>query len=77
MTNPDDEVAFTFEVTKGQAKKYEEWRAKRNPNAYAGAIGGRETWEFTGTSIGQVVKVRDCMGSKEDSVLDLSDYENW
>jgi hypothetical protein len=40
---------------------------------YEGAIGGGITYEFTPTSLGEVVKVR--YGSED--VLDLTDYDEW
>lgn len=40
---------------------------------YSGAIGGAYTYEFTGTSLGQVVCVRCACGEK----IDVSDYDNW
>lgn len=39
---------------------------------YSGAIGGAYTWQFTGTSIGQVVTVKCSCGE----VYDVSDYDN-
>lgn len=39
---------------------------------YEGAIGGGLTWEFTNTSIGQIIKVRYA-----DMKLDLTDYGAW
>jgi hypothetical protein len=40
---------------------------------YSGAIGGAYTWEFTGTSLGEVVHVRCSCGE----VIDVSDYDSW
>lgn len=40
---------------------------------YAGAIGGAYTWCFTGTSIGEVVRVECACGDS----IDVSDYNLW
>jgi len=40
---------------------------------YSGAIGGAYTYEFTNTSLGQVIQVRCSCGEK----IDVSDYDNW
>jgi hypothetical protein len=39
---------------------------------YCGAIGIAETYEFTPTSIGLIVKVK-----YKDAEIDLTEYDNW
>jgi hypothetical protein len=41
---------------------------------YTGAIGGGETYEFTPTSLGPIVKVRY---SLTDNTIDVTDYDMW
>ena len=41
---------------------------------YTGAIGGEFTYSFTPNSIGETVKVKNCITGDE---LNLTDYESW
>lgn len=41
---------------------------------YYGAIGGSDTFSFTMTSIGNVVKVRNSYTNEE---INLTDYDSW
>jgi hypothetical protein len=49
-------------------------RLEHSGEAYYGCSGGAYTYEFTPTSIGIVVVIRNCITN--DS-LDLTDYDNW
>lgn len=62
-----------FNLDTDQRAKLEAWVAALPP-AKTGCIGGRLTYHFTPTSIGDVVKVSDCITKTE---IDLSDYESW
>jgi len=59
-----------FELTKEQEEKYEDWR-KSLPYADFGAVGGGETFHFTPTGLGTLVKV-----TRDDGYeLDLTEWE--
>lgn len=60
-----------FELTEVQEQKIAEW-VKTQEVVYTGPVGGRYTYQFTPTSIGVVVKVRDCVTKTE---LDITDYD--
>lgn len=60
-----------FELTPEQVQKYEAWAGHCNTNA--GAIGGRLTFQFTPTGLGDCVNVVCLCGE----VLSLTDSENW
>ena len=69
-----------FELTEEQEKRYEEWAETheckyrtRGNFRYVGAIGGADTFEFTGTGLGIIQKVRCLCGAE----LDLTDYDMW
>ncbi len=66
----------TFKIDDEQLEKINAWMETRNPGAYTGAIGGRLTYEFSPTSLGVVLVVRDAMG-EEPRTLDVSDYMEW
>lgn len=42
--------------------------------AHYGTIGGGYTYSFTGTSLGEIVKVRNAVTKEE---IDVTDYDNW
>ena len=69
-----------FDLDDEQAAKVFKWNRKHLDHCplYGkdGAIGGRVSYTFTPTSLGQIVKVKCACGS-EDSEVDLTDYENW
>jgi hypothetical protein len=44
---------------------------------YFGAIGGSLTWTRTATSLGTVVTVIFCKGTKWEAEIDLTDYSEW
>ena len=57
-----------------QKKKLNEWLDTKDLTSYTGAIGGRFTYCFTSTSLGQIVKVIDQLDETE---IDLTDYGAW
>lgn len=63
-----------FGIDKAEYAKFKEWKDKKDLEKYTGAIGGRFTYEFTPTSLGIVIKVRDSMDKDE---IDLTDYNMW
>lgn len=64
---------FSFALTPEQIKKLAEWVKTLAPMP-EGAIGGRLSYEFTPTSLGDVVKVKCCITNQE---IDLSEYDAW
>lgn len=42
--------------------------------AHYGTIGGGFTYSFTGTSLGEIVKVRNSVTKEE---IDVTDYDSW
>jgi len=62
-----------FKLTKDQTEKFNKWYQKL-PKHYCGAIGGRITFKFTPTGLGEIIKVEDTYTKKE---IDLTNYENW
>lgn len=61
-------------LTEAQEKKLAEWIEANDPNAYAGASGGRYSYILTPTSIGLCVSVRDNLKKIE---INLTDYSDW
>ncbi len=62
---------MVFELDKGMLKKLVEWGHRCD--LPEGAIGGKLTYMFTNTELGQVVQVKCACGE----VCDLTDYEGW
>lgn len=69
-----------FELTEEQQKKYKEWAAThecpyrtRGEWRYVGAIGGEDTFCFTPTGLGKIIKVKCACGAE----IDLTDYDLW
>ena len=62
-----------FELTDKQRENAGEWMAKHR-TSNQGAIGGQFTYEFTPTTIGVIVKVRDCITHES---IDLTEYETF
>lgn len=60
-----------FKLSEEQFKKFKEWSSK-NSEAYTGAIGGRYTFLFTVTSIGEFVTVEDLVTKEK---LDLTESD--
>ena len=60
-----------FELTKEEEEKYKKWK-KKLPPADFGAIGGGETFSFTPTGLGCIIKVK-----RGKHKLDLTDESNW
>lgn len=72
-------TGMEFTLTEEQSKKAADWKEKHDktcifadPNKQ-GAIGGRITYCFTGTSLGIIAKIKCGCGEE----LDLTDYEEW
>lgn len=63
-----------FTLDESEKKKLESWLDKKDLSRYTGAIGGRFTYSFTNTNLGQIVKVTDNLDGTE---IDLTDYESW
>ena len=63
-----------FSLDKDQQKKLDEWMAEKDADRYCGAIGGRYTYSFCDTNLGQVVKVTDDL---TNTTIDLTDYDSW
>lgn len=60
-----------FQLTENQIKKYKEW--KDHCDTYAGAIGGRHSFVFTPTGLGECVEVRCICGEK----INLTEVDDW
>lgn len=78
-----------FELTEKQIKKYEEWKGTlpEFPTSRYTGIGGEETFSFTPTSLGVIVKVTykipfddwdsGNLGIEKEFTIDLSEYDEW
>lgn len=62
-----------FELSEEEQEKLAAWRSTHE-EVYTGAIGGRYTYSFTPTSLGEVILVTDNVTGEE---LNLTDYESW
>jgi len=63
-----------FELEPEQAKKISDWAYNHNcPITYEGASGGKITYQFTPTSLGQVEKGVCSCGAE----CDVTDYDEW
>lgn len=64
-----------FELDEDQTKQVNKWMTELfKDRAYIGAIGGRFTFSFTGTGLGNIIVVTDNVTGKK---LDLTDYDSW
>lgn len=65
-----------FALTKDQSTAARKWIVKREKvsPSFKTATGGRFTYEFTPTSVGTVVVIRDAHNRAK---INLSDYKNW
>lgn len=68
----------SFAIEPEDVKRIDEWKTKHetekhNGSGYAGAIGGRYTYEFTPTSIGTFGRIRCACGD----YFDYDDGTNW
>jgi arsenate reductase-like glutaredoxin family protein len=78
-TEDDYKPAVMFTVDRGQHEQLVEWCDEHDKTCpYAdpdntGAIGGRLTYSFTSTSLGEVCKVECACGAK----VDLTEYGDW
>ena len=65
----------TFRITEPQNLRIREFKDEcLSDKAYDGVNGGRFTYCFTPTSLGIVIKVKDCISKRE---IDVSDYDSW
>ncbi len=69
---------ITFSIESEYVEKIKEWKKrhekeKHNGSDYAGAIGGRYTYEFTPTSIGTFGRIRCSCGDH----FDFDDGSDW
>ena len=69
---------YVFTVSADRVEKIRKWKKqhekeKHNGNSYAGAIGGRYTYEFTPTSIGEFGRIRCSCGDH----FDFDDGSDW
>jgi len=60
-------------LSQSQKDKIAEFKSV-NKDLHCGAIGGRFTYEFTPTSLGLVIKIRD---NALKRILDITEYEDW
>ena len=65
---------MNFTLTDEQTQKLVEWMNQLPPSKYEGAIGGRFTYSFTPTSLGDVMIVTDTVNNLS---IDLSEYDLW
>ena len=69
--------SFEFSLSEHEQKKFKSWRdahdrACRIRDEHT-AIGGRFTFAFTQTSIGDVIKVKCACGAE----IEVTDYDRW
>ena len=69
---------ITFTIDSDCVEKIRKWKEqhekeKHNGNSYAGAVGGRYTYEFTPTSIGEFGRIRCSCGDH----FDFDDGSDW
>lgn len=69
---------YVFTVNADRVEKIRKWKEqhekeKHNGSSYAGAIGGRYTYEFTPTSIGEFGRIRCSCGDH----FDFDDGSDW
>jgi len=67
--NKESDVAISFNISKKEWKAIKQWqekhiKEKHNGSDYAGAIGGRYTYEFTPTSIGDIGTIKCGCGAE-------------
>lgn len=67
--NKEADVAISFNISKKEWEAIKQWqekhiKEKHNGNDYAGAIGGRYTYEFTPTSIGDIGAIKCGCGAE-------------
>lgn len=69
---------YKFSLNQNQIDIFEKWDKTHNRRkcrkAYTGAIGGRLTFSFTSTGIGDIVTVRCALCRKEKN---LTEYDKW
>lgn len=79
---------FELKLTTSQKNLFDNWMKEQDKKVVEkqklggwkhdfpnyGACGGAYTYLITPTSIGVVIKVKNCV---TDEIIDLSDYEDW
>lgn len=65
----ESRVSFDFSISRKEKQAIEEWKRKHinekhNGDSYCGAIGGRFTYEFVPTSIGDIGSIRCSCGDE-------------
>ena len=63
-----------FEIDELTLSKIADWIDTLPKTNNVGAIGGRFTYKFTNTNLGQVLKVQDGISGEEK---DFTDYDMW
>lgn len=80
---------MTYTLDADQQKKFAAWQAeqdalllakpqtdeqKRYGPGYVGAIGGRHTWCYTPTGLGEILVIKDNATGNE---INLTDFDSW
>ena len=65
---------MNFSIDNKTLKKINEWVDSLPKTDNIGAIGGRLSYSFTNTSIGQILKVKDNVSGEEK---DFTNYDEW
>lgn len=65
----ESRISFDFSISREEKNAIEEWKRKHinekhNGNSYYGAIGGRFTYEFVPTSLGDIGSIRCSCGDE-------------
>lgn len=66
-------MKHTFELDESQEEILQEWLSEHDCDADAGSIGGRLSYVFTPTGLGDLVEVRCLCGGK----ISLTNSDNW
>lgn len=78
---PPEELKMIFGLGEKQFKVYQEWRERHDKecpltNGKDAAIGGRTTFSFSPTGLGDIVTVK-CSCEIGDLLVDLTFSEDW
>lgn len=73
------EASKSFQLTKEQYQKFKEWNSEQikimeDQKLSSGACGGANSFIFTPTSLGLVIKVENCITKQ---TIDLTDYNKF
>ena len=69
-------MSFTFEIPDEEVKEFGKWKKEHDKVCLSkdvGAIGGRFTYSFTSTGLGDIIKIKCACGEE----LDLTHSERW